>query len=84
MPVVLWHRPIADGHRGLQVRARVPRDGLDRYALIAIGLLFFLPVVLSIGRNPDSRLYPRSRAAYVGWGVSLYTLGVAARHARWP
>ena len=38
--------------------------GWTAYALIAIGLLFFVPVVLSIGRNPDSRLYPRSRAAY--------------------
>jgi hypothetical protein len=44
--------------------------------LIGLGLLFFIPVVLSIGRRPDSRLYPRSRGAYLGWGVSLYTLGI--------
>jgi hypothetical protein len=50
--------------------------GWTAYALIALGLLFFLPVVISIGRRPDSRLYPRSRGAYVGWGVSLYTLGI--------
>ena len=50
--------------------------GWTAYALIALGLLFFVPVVLSIGRRPDSRLYPRSRGAYAGWGVSLYTLGI--------
>ena len=50
--------------------------GWSAYALIALGLLFFLPVVISIGRRPDSRLYPRSRAAYAGWGASLYTLGI--------
>jgi hypothetical protein len=50
--------------------------GWTAYGLIGIGLLFFVPVVLSIGRNPESRLYPRSRGAYVGWGVSLYTLGI--------
>ena len=50
--------------------------GWTAYALIALGLLFFVPVVVSIGRRPDSRLYPRSRGAYAGWGVSLYTLGI--------
>ena len=50
--------------------------GWTAYMLIALGLLFFLPVVISIGRRPESRLYPRSRGAYVGWGVSLYTLGI--------
>jgi hypothetical protein len=25
--------------------------------------------------TPDSRLYPRSRGALAGWGVSLYLLG---------
>jgi hypothetical protein len=50
--------------------------GVSGFALIALGLLASLPVVLSIGRNPDSRLYPRSRGALAGWGVSLYLLGM--------
>jgi hypothetical protein len=33
--------------------------------------------VISIGRRPDSRLYPRARNAYIGWGVSCYLLGAA-------
>jgi hypothetical protein len=50
--------------------------GASGFALIALGLLAAFPVVLSIGRNPDSRLYPRSRGALAGWGVSLYLLGI--------
>jgi hypothetical protein len=50
--------------------------GWTAYALIAAGLLFFVPVLISTGRSPDSRLYPRTRNACVGWGVSLYTLGL--------
>ena len=29
------------------------------------------------GPGPDSRLYPRSRNVFIGWGTSLYMLGVA-------
>lgn len=36
-----------------------------------------MPVLLSIGRPPDSRVYPRSRNALLGWGVSCYLLGIA-------
>ena len=50
--------------------------GASGFALMALGLLAGFPVVLSIGRNPDSRLYPRSRGALAGWSVSLYLLGI--------
>ena len=49
--------------------------GAIGFALMCGGLLVSLPVVLSIGRTPDSRLYPRSRSSLAGWGVSLYLLG---------
>ena len=50
--------------------------GISGFALIALGLLIALPVALSIGRDPESRLYPRSRGALAGWGTSLYLLGM--------
>ncbi len=50
--------------------------GASGFTLMALGLVAALPVVLSIGRNPDSRLYPRSRGALAGWSVSLYLLGI--------
>jgi hypothetical protein len=49
--------------------------GAIGFALMFGGLLASVPVVLSIGRTPDDRLYPRSRGSLAGWGVSLYLLG---------
>ena len=49
--------------------------GASGFALMAAGVVIAIPVVLSIGRTPDHRLYPRSRGALAGWGVSLYLLG---------
>jgi hypothetical protein len=51
--------------------------GWSGYGLIALGLVLLLPVVVSVERHPDSRLYPRSRNAFLGWGTSLYLLGTA-------
>ena len=76
LPPILWHRAIAAVARDF--RADIPYlTGWLAYALIAAGLLFFVPVLISIGRRPDSRLYPRARNAYAGWGVSCYLLGIA-------
>ena len=76
MPVVLWHRAMAIIAADFRFDLDYLVTGWTAYVLIALGLLFFVPVVISIGRRPDSRLYPRSRGAYVGWGVSLYLLGI--------
>ena len=76
LPVVLWHRPIAMIAEDFRLEFEYLVTGWTAYTLIVLGLLFFVPVVLSIGRRPDSRFYPRSRGAYAGWGVSLYTLGI--------
>ena len=52
--------------------------GWAPWALIAIGLLCFVPVVVSIGRSAFSRwsLSPQVRRAWEIWGVTLYLLGV--------
>ena len=50
-------------------------SGWTPWLLLAAGLLFLLPVAWSAGLNPDSRWFPRSRGAYLGWGISLYLLG---------
>ena len=76
MPVILWHRAMAIIAADFRLDFDYLVTGWTAYVLIGLGLLFFIPVVVSIGRRPDSRLYPRSRGAYLGWGVSLYTLGI--------
>ena len=75
VPILLWRHVVA-------VLAEEPRwelhylTGWLPWALLAGGLLFLLPVALSAGLSPESRWFPRARAAYAGWGVSLYLLGV--------
>jgi hypothetical protein len=76
LPPLLWHRAIAA--IAADFKMDIPYlTGWIAYALIAIGLLFFVPVLVSIGRRPDSRLYPRARNAYAAWGISCYLLGLA-------
>ena len=77
LPPILWHRAIAAVANDFRMDATYLLTGWLAYALIAIGLLFFVPVLISIGRDPESRLYPRSRNAWAGWGVSCYLLGLA-------
>ena len=76
LPAVLWHNSISAIAADFRFELEYLVTGWTGYGLIALGLLFFVPVLVSIGRSPESRLYPRSRNAYAGWGVSLYVLGV--------
>ena len=76
LPIVLWHRAIAIVASDFRLDLDYLVTGWTAYTLIAAGLLFSVPVVLSIGRRPGSRLYPRSRQAYAAWGVVLYLLGM--------
>jgi hypothetical protein len=76
MPALLWHRAIGQVAADFRLDVEYLVTGWTGYALMGLGLLFFVPVVISIGRNPESRLYPRSRNAYAGWGSVLYLLGV--------
>jgi hypothetical protein len=76
MPIVLWHRAIETVAADFRLDLEYLVTGWTGYGLMGLGLLFFVPVLVSIGRSPESRLYPRSRNAYVGWGSVLYLLGI--------
>jgi hypothetical protein len=77
LPIVLWHDAIALLASDFHIQLGTLITGWLGYGLILAGLACAIPVMLSIGRAPDSRLYPRSRNALAGWGVSLYLLGMA-------
>jgi hypothetical protein len=77
LPALLWHRAIAVVASDFRLEADYLVMGWLGYGLIAGGLLLLVPVVWSAGRRPGTRLYPRRRNVYVGWGVSLYTMGFA-------
>jgi hypothetical protein len=74
LPLVLFHGVIGEVATGFRLDVRY-LVGWAPWALIALGLLCFVPVLLSIGRDPSARLYPRARNAYAGWGITLYLLG---------
>jgi hypothetical protein len=76
LPVVLWHRAIGLLASDFHIEAKYLLTGWLGYSLIALGLICLIPVLLSIGRKPDDRLYPHSRNALAGWGVSFYLLGM--------
>ncbi len=76
LPFVLWRRAIEIIASDFRLELEYLVTGWTAYGLIALGLLFSVPVLFSIGRSPSSRLYPRSRQAYAGWAAVLYLLGV--------
>ena len=76
LPVMLWHRAFRLIAADFRLEVNYLVSGWTGYTLIAAGLAFLFPVLLSVGRDPESRLYPRSREAYAGWGVTLYLLGL--------
>jgi hypothetical protein len=77
LPWALWHRAIGVMASDFRLEADYLLTGWLGYGLIVLGLLCLLPVAWSAGRNPSSRLYPRFRNAYLGWGTSLYMMGFA-------
>lgn len=76
LPALMWHSSIEAIASDFRLELQYLITGWAGYVLIGLGLLFFVPVLVSIGRRPESRLYPRGRNAYAGWGVSLYLLGL--------
>jgi hypothetical protein len=77
LPVLAWHDTAARLGSRFRIYLGYLVSAWSGFALIALGLVCFVPVLVSIGRNPDSRLYPRNRGALIGWGASLYLLGLA-------
>jgi hypothetical protein len=76
-PMVVWRTAIRMVATDFEFDLDYLVMGWTGYFLIAAGLAFMIPVVISIGRHPEDRWYPRSRNAYAGWGITLYLLGCA-------
>jgi hypothetical protein len=76
LPAFLYRDLLSKVVGGFTLDAGYILFGASGFVLMALGLAASFPVVFSIGRSPDSRLYPRSRGALAGWGVSLYLLGI--------
>jgi hypothetical protein len=77
LPIALWHRVLGDIIASFHWSASYIVGELSPWFLLLAGICFLLPVAVSAGRNPESRLYPRARRAYTAWGTVLYLLGLA-------
>ena len=75
LPVVLFRGVVSDLAAEPHWSQLYYLTGWTPWVLLATGLLFMVPVVVSKGMDPESRYFPRARTAYAGWGVTLYLLG---------
>jgi len=75
LPIALWYRVVALVAEDFRIDVEYLLTGWTPWMFMAGGIAFMVPVVLSVGRDPESRLFPRARNAYAGWGISLYLLG---------
>jgi hypothetical protein len=76
LPIALWHRVLGDIVASFNWSFSYIAE-LSPWFLLLAGVAFLVPVAISAGSNPESRLYPRARRAYIGWGSVLYLLGFA-------
>jgi hypothetical protein len=77
LPVVLWHRVIADIASEFQLDLRYLVTGWSPWVLMGLGLACLATAGVIDWRTRDRRFYGPTGTAWVGWGVSLYVLGFA-------
>ena len=75
LPLALWHRVLRDVLVSFHWNLSYVASELGPWLLLLAGIAFLLPVAVSSGLDPESRLYPRGRRSYFVWGVVLYLLG---------
>jgi|SRR5579884_904646 len=76
-PLLLWHRVLHDVLVSFHWSLTYAAGELGPWLLLASGAACLVPVAVSSGLSPESRLYPRGRRVYFIWGVVLYLLGTA-------
>jgi hypothetical protein len=75
-PGLIWHRVLGDILASFRWDPIYVLSELSPWLLLIVGIAFLVPVAVSVGRSPESRLYPRARQAYVAWGTVAYVLGL--------
>src|SRR3954453_15277668 len=77
LPVVLWHRVIADIASEFRLEPAYLLTGWTCWALMALGLLCLVPAGIVDWRDRRRRFYRRGTGAWYGWGIALFLLGFA-------
>lgn len=75
-PVAVWHRVLFDVIHSFHWSLAYVVGELTPWLLFVVAIGFLIPVAVSAGSDPESRLYPRGRRAYVVWGTVMYLLGL--------
>jgi len=75
IPLALWHRVLHDVLVSFHWSVSYAAAELGPWLLLLAGIVFLIPVAVSSGLHPESRLYPRGRRSYFVWGIVLYLLG---------
>ncbi len=75
-PWAIFHSVLTEVVDGFRLDLGYLLAVLSPWLLIAAGIGFLVPVAWSAGADPEGRFYPRARGAYLGWGLTLYLLGV--------
>jgi hypothetical protein len=75
IPLALWHRVLRDVLASFHWNVSYAAAELGPWLLLLAGVVVLIPVAVSSGLHPESRLYPPRRRAYLVWGVVLYLLG---------
>jgi hypothetical protein len=76
-PYAIFHDTVADVAADFSWGFAYLVSGWTPFFLMTVGVLWFVPVVLSMGRTGYSRLYlrPVTRNACEAWGLVSYVLG---------
>jgi hypothetical protein len=74
-PLAVWHDMLGAVLASFRPSMTYVLTELSPWLLFIASIAFLVPVALSDGRTPASRLYPRARRAYIAWGTVLYLLG---------
>jgi hypothetical protein len=77
LPVVLWHRVIADIASQFRLEPAYLLTGWTCWALMALGLVCLVAAAVADWHDARRRFYRRGAGAWYGWGITLYLLGFA-------
>jgi hypothetical protein len=77
LPVLLWHRVVADIASQFRLEPAYLLSGWTCWLLMALGLACLVPPAIADWRHRDGRFHRPGTGAWYGWGVTLYLLGFA-------
>jgi hypothetical protein len=77
LPVVLWHRVVADIASEFRLDPAYLVSGWMCWVLMALGLACLIPPAIADHRHRHGRVCPRGTGAWYGGGITLYLLGFA-------